>query len=92
MSVDTRELAGMAQDAFEAKDYGKAVITLESLGKERSSDPKVRERERERESHEVYRHPHTLCIYALVRVLLQHVCARMYVYVTLPEFSAASCF
>lgn len=48
MSVDTRELAGMAQDAFEAKDYGKAVITLESLGKERSSDPKVRER-RERE-------------------------------------------
>ena len=49
MSVDTRELAGMAQDAFEAKDYGKAVITLESLGKERSSDPKVRERERERE-------------------------------------------
>ena len=42
MSTDVRELAGMAQDAFEAGDYDKAVTTLESLGKERSSDPKVR--------------------------------------------------
>lgn len=37
---DIRELAGMAQDAFEAGDYNLAVTTLESL-KEKASDPKV---------------------------------------------------